>query len=83
MINFYLLTIIRTTTKSMIRNHHQQIKSADIPVKQQYLFAYLASAYVGTMQFWIQRDFDLLPAEMAILFSQISRLGSAHVTIPV
>ncbi|WP_042204248.1 TetR/AcrR family transcriptional regulator [Paenibacillus camerounensis] len=65
------------------RVNHQQIKSADIPVKQQYLFAYLASAYVGTMQFWIQRDFDLSPAEMAILFSKISRLGSAHVTFPV
>ncbi|WP_342564039.1 TetR-like C-terminal domain-containing protein [Paenibacillus sp. FSL R7-0345] len=63
--------------------NHQQITSADIPVKHQYLFAYLSSAYVGTMQFWIQRDFDLSPAEMAILFSQISRLGSAHITIPV
>ncbi|WP_150272198.1 TetR/AcrR family transcriptional regulator [Paenibacillus tepidiphilus] len=65
------------------RANHQPIKSADIPVKQQYLFAYLASAYVGTMQFWIQRDFDLSPTDMTILFSKISRLGSAHVTFPV
>ncbi|MBG9790741.1 TetR/AcrR family transcriptional regulator [Brevibacillus laterosporus] len=49
-----------------------------IPVKQQYLFAYLASAYVGTIHFWIQRDLDLSPTELTILFSQISRLGSAH-----
>lgn len=58
---------------------HKQIKPSDVPDKQYYLFAYLASAYVGTMQFWIQQDFQLLPTEMAILFSQISRLGSAHV----
>lgn len=58
---------------------HKQFKPSDVPDKQYYLFAYLASAYVGTMQFWIQQDFQLLPTEMAILFSQISRLGSAHV----
>jgi len=56
---------------------HRQIKPTDIPVKQLYLFSYLASAYIGSLQFWIQRDFDLSPSEMAILFSKISRLGSA------
>ncbi|WNS44005.1 TetR/AcrR family transcriptional regulator C-terminal domain-containing protein [Paenibacillus sp. MMS20-IR301] len=58
---------------------HRQTSSPEIPVKQEYLFAYLASAYVGTIQFWIQRDFDLSPADMTIVFSQISRLGSTHV----
>jgi len=61
------------------RAEYQQTNSANIPAKQQYLFAYMASAYVGTIQFWIQREFDLSPIDMAILFSQISRLGSAHV----
>ncbi|MNW37725.1 hypothetical protein D3C74_147770 [compost metagenome] len=58
---------------------HQQLKLTNVPVKQHYLIAYLASAYVGTINFWIQQDFDLLPTELAILFSQISRLGSAHI----
>ncbi|WP_019914616.1 TetR/AcrR family transcriptional regulator [Paenibacillus sp. HW567] len=57
----------------------QHDSSLHIPVKQEYLFAYLASAYVGTIQFWIQRDFDLSPIDMTILFSQISRRGSTHV----
>lgn len=64
------------------RAKYQQNNTTNIPLKQKYLFAYLASAYVGTIQFWIQRDFDLSPREMAILFSQISRLGSAHVHFP-
>ncbi|MCR8646005.1 TetR family transcriptional regulator C-terminal domain-containing protein [Paenibacillus sp. N1-5-1-14] len=64
------------------RAEYRQTNAADIPAKQQYLFAYLASAYVGTIQFWIQREFDLSPIDMAILFSQISRLGSAHVHFP-
>ncbi|KQL50031.1 TetR family transcriptional regulator [Brevibacillus choshinensis] len=51
---------------------------SEIPAKQQYLFSYLASAYVGTIHFWIQRDLDLSPTELTLLFSQISRLGSAH-----
>jgi len=50
----------------------------EIPAKQHYLFAYLASAYVGTIHYWIQRNFDLSPTELTILFSQISRLGSAN-----
>lgn len=60
-------------------NQHQEIKYNQIPVRQHYLFSYLASAYVGTIQLWIQRDFDLSPSDMTILFSQISRLGSAHI----
>lgn len=58
--------------------YHRKNKVEDIPVKHNYLFAYLSSAYVGTIQLWIQRDFDLSPHEMAVLFSEISRLGSAH-----
>ncbi len=61
----------------LIRNYHEA--ETEIPVKQLYLFAYLASAYVGSLQYWIQRDFDLSPKEMAILFSEISRRGSANV----
>lgn len=57
---------------------HRQSEVAEIPLKQLYLFSYLASAYVGSLQFWIQRNFDLSPSEMAILFSKISRLGSAN-----
>lgn len=60
-----------------VRNKH--IHAEDIPLKQQYLFAYLASAYVGTIQFWIQRNWDLTPTDLTMLFSQISRMGSAHV----
>lgn len=59
----------------MNQNHNEK---AEIPINQLYLFAYLASAYIGSLQLWIQRDFDLSPSEMAVLFSRISRLGSAN-----
>lgn len=62
----------------LARRHPDE--QADIPVQQLYLFAYLASAYVGSLQLWIQRDFDLSAREMAILFSKISRLGSANLS---
>lgn len=57
---------------------HRDMKAADIPIKHLYLFSYLASAYMGSLQLWIQRNFDLSPKEMAVLFSSISRLGSAN-----
>ncbi|MFD1883934.1 TetR/AcrR family transcriptional regulator [Paenibacillus wenxiniae] len=60
----------------LAKNPHKELH--DIPVKQLYLFAYMASAYVGCIKFWIQRHFDVSPSEMAILFSEISRLGSAQ-----
>ncbi len=60
----------------LAQNQHKELHG--IPVKQLYLFAYMASAYVGCIQFWIQRGFDVSPSEMAILFSEISRLGSSQ-----
>lgn len=60
----------------LAKNSHNELQ--EIPVKQLYLFAYMASAYVGCMKFWIQRGFDRSPSEMAVLFSEISRLGSAQ-----
>lgn len=71
LINQQFIHVYKVTQRHASAHH--------IPVKQEYLFAYLASAYVGTIQFWIQRDFDLSPVDMTILFSQISRLGSSRV----
>ncbi|WP_145047236.1 TetR/AcrR family transcriptional regulator [Paenibacillus xylanexedens] len=68
---------IKNQFQSTYLMKHRHLKPIDIPVKQLYLFSYLASAYIGSLQLWIQRDFDLSPNEMAILFSNISRLGSA------
>ncbi|MET3289821.1 UNVERIFIED_CONTAM: AcrR family transcriptional regulator [Brevibacillus sp. OAP136] len=74
---FRLTELIREQFHRSYRYFNSENLS-EIPTKQQYLFAYLASAYVGTIHFWIQRDLDLSPTELTLLFSQISRLGSAQ-----
>lgn len=50
----------------------------EIPAKQQYLFAYLSSAYSGSIRHWIMQGLDLSPKEMAVLFAEISQLGSSN-----
>ena len=74
-----LSDVLKAQFKHSYLLKNKQVKPNAIPVKPLYFIAYMASAYVGTIQFWIQQDFNMEPKEMAILFSQLSRLGSAHV----
>lgn len=74
-----LTDMLQHQFQAAYRGRQRLDERSEIPVKQLYLFAYLASAYVGSLQLWIQRDFDLTASEMAVLFSKVSRLGSANV----
>ncbi|RUT40315.1 TetR/AcrR family transcriptional regulator [Paenibacillus anaericanus] len=50
----------------------------EVSVKQQYVFSYISSAYVGTLEFWISQGMNISSKNISILFTEISQLGSSN-----
>ncbi|WP_340398285.1 TetR/AcrR family transcriptional regulator [Paenibacillus sp. FSL H8-0079] len=70
-----LRELLRKQLHQSFQARHGQF--VEISTKQQYVFSYISSAYVGTLEFWISQGMDLSSKNIAVLFSEISQLGSS------
>jgi AcrR family transcriptional regulator len=66
--------------KTFFQNVISKIKSENLLVPVDYLFAYVSSAHLGVIQHWLESGMGKSPREMAMVLSRITLLGPRHVT---
>jgi AcrR family transcriptional regulator len=68
--------LIKRTFSNIILTH---LKEENMLVPTEFLMAYVSSAHLGVIQYWLESGMANSPREMALILSRITFLGPGHV----